>query len=60
MLAALALALSGCATMSRTETSKGPREASHLVDPATTPLGRALLPEEQRHPGQSGFDLVSY
>lgn len=61
--AALALAtwaVSGCATMERARVAHGPREASFVFDPATTPLGRTLLPQEKLHPGKSGFDLVSY
>ncbi|HEY3756073.1 MAG TPA: phospholipase D family protein [Opitutaceae bacterium] len=52
--------MTGCATMERSRVAHGPREASFVFDPATTPLGQALLPQEALHPGQSGFGLVSY
>lgn len=46
--------------MERTRVAHGPREPSFVLDPAATPLGRTLLSQEKLHPGQSGFDLVSY
>lgn len=59
MLAAVILGAvaSGCASL-RSRTTAPPSFA--FEHPETTRLGRALAPAQQRHPGESGFDLLEY